>query len=1644
MVPNKFRKGDRCLAVLMSVVFSTATNPPISAQPATSSPSQSPTTANSNPSDTPQTMPTLGGQLAVLVGHKGDINYVKFSPDGSYILTASNDQTARLWDRKGNLLAILQHQDRVSNAEFSPDGDRILTTSGHASSLYLWNIQGKLLSELRGGRIARFSPDGNFILTVGYADKTGRLWDRQGKALAELQHKGDIDSAEFSPDGNQILTASRDDTAQLWDIRGNPVVTLQHGSRLMSAEFSSDGRHIVTTNFRSHIAHLWDRKGNLIARIENYSDDYGHVELDSAKFSPDGSLILTQAQGMRRFWDREGKYLAIFQAYNSYANTTEFSPDSRYIITASDDGTARVWDRQGNATVVLQHKQPVKRAEFSPNGKYILTTSWSSWGDKTIRIWDRSGKPLAAFRREDKVAGVEVSADGSQILVWGDDTARLWNTSVSVAAQTQQIGALQNFNQGVAERNAQMTLLEHEQAVGSAEFSPDGRYILTTTFNGMEPRLWDRRGNLLATLRGHVQSVQSAKFSPDGSTILTTGLDNTARLWNKQGNSLSVFPSYGGARATFSPDGRYILTSSGLMDQAGKLVAEFRGQSAVLSPDGNFLLTAENKTAYLWDKAGHLITEFQGHKYRTHSPRFSPDGQYVFIAYYFETARLWDKKANLLTTFQHQGEVTKVEFSPDNRHILILSYHPLNNPGGSFSPTAELWHRENNTSTPVQLGRVTSAKFSPDGQNILTTRLDNEARLLDKKGNTLTVFQHEQRVESAAFNPDGNLVITTSADNTARLWDKKGNLLVVFRGHKDLITSAVFRSDSRQVITASQDNTARVWDVATAIEAQAAQVAALQSTQTNLPKNNNQQATAAFQQAVQLNQRETIESRQLALQKLKDALNLYRADKNLVKMAEVLLYIGNIQANLGEFQNALDSYTQALPFAQQAGALAESANIFNGLGQLYKNLANPDTARSFYNQALPLLYQINNKSGAAATLNNIGDLDVAAGNYEDGLKSYNQALTLSQSAGDKAVEASVLMSIGSIHTTSKQWQSALSNYSQALILARFLNDRVKETAILNQIGKVHASLGEDSKALEQYNQALTLARQLGYKTEEANILYNQALLSRQQNNLVVAKTNIETAIQITETLRSQIASQELRQSYFARNQAYYQFYIDLLMQLHQQSPSQGYDALALHISERARARSLLEQLTEASLNFKANLDPTLLAEEKRLTQALNSADQKRLNLLNNPKGYSNPDLEAAKAEINDILQQLKRLEAQIRRANPAYANLKYPEPLTLSEIQSKILDDRTLLLQYALGEERSYLFLVSKNGLKTYKLPPKAEIETAVEKYRQLLQSPNFTDLTQGQQLSQMLLGQIGNELKGQRLVIVGDGKLQLLPFAALPWGSGTKLTPLLANHQLIALPSATSLAVQREQWQKRPQAPKTLAMIADPVFKANDSRLGSNARTIVAGDLSQEPSLLLTRNGCGDFDRLEHTQTEAQQILSLVPDAQKFSAMGFDANYTTATQSKLSQYKIVHIATHGCIQDNPLLSNLALSFFKADGQKAETSLLKLQDIYNLELNADLVVLSACQTGTGKEVQGEGVVGLTRGFMYAGARRVVVSLWSVNDRATSILMSSYYHQMLKQGLDPAAALQQAQLTMWQSGNHSAPYYWAAFTIQGDW
>ena len=789
--------------------------------------------------------------------------------------------------------------------------------------------------------------------------------------------------------------------------------------------------------------------------------------------------------------------------------------------------------------------------------------------------------------------------------------------------------------------------------------------------------------------------------------------------------------------------------------------------------------------------------------------------------------------------------------------------------------------------------------------------------------------------------------------------------------------------------------------------------------------------------------------KQKALDYYQQALPLYQAIGDREGEGTVLNNMGKVYDDLGEKQEALNYFQQSLSIARDVGNLTGEARTLSNIGLLYNALGDKQEALNYYQQALPISRSVGDRNGEANILNNMGTIYADLGDKQEALNYYQQALPLRRTVGDRDGEAATLNNIGLVYDLLGERQEALNYYQQALDFFQAVGNRAGETVTLNNMGRVYRALGEKEKALNYYQQALPLSRAIGDRSKEAGTLYHIALTQRAQNDLENAIVQMEKSIAILEDLRTKAPTTELRQTYFSSVQDYYTFYIDLLMELHQQNPDRGYDVRAFQASESSRGRTLTEILTEAQFNLKADLPPHLIAEEKRLNQELSNIEKQRVNLLQNRSGYSNSDLERITEKSDRIFKDLQTLEAKIRRENPAYANLKYPQPLTLEKIQQEILDENTLLLEYALGGEQSHLFVVSKTTFTAYTLPSRSEIETATAQYINALQAENRNPLSEGKELSQMLLGPIADKLKNQRLAIVADGKLNRLPFAALPWKSqegareareeGASIAPLLANHEIINLSSASSLDAQRSQWEKRSPAPKQIAVLADPIFSPRDPRISGNSPP--SAENAQNEMLSLLRSGCQSFDRLPNTKIEAENILELVPDDQEFLALGFAANRTQALDGSLSQYRMLHFSTHGCIQDDPLRSGLVFSLYDEKGD-AQDGLLRLQDIYNLNLNADLVVLSACQTGIGEEVNGEGVVGLTRGFMYAGAKRVVVSLWNVNDAATANLMTDYYKKMLQEDLDAIAALREAQLQMWKNGEF--PYKWAAFTIQGDW
>ena len=421
------------------------------------------------------------------------------------------------------------------------------------------------------------------------------------------------------------------------------------------------------------------------------------------------------------------------------------------------------------------------------------------------------------------------------------------------------------------------------------------------------------------------------------------------------------------------------------------------------------------------------------------------------------------------------------------------------------------------------------------------------------------------------------------------------------------------------------------------------------------------------------------------------------------------------------------------------------------------------------------------------------------------------------------------------------------------------------------------------------------------------------------------------------------------------------------------------------------------------------------------------------------------------------MEQYQQIQTQIRTASPRYAALTQPLPLTLPEIQKQILDDNTILLQYSLGEDRSYLWVVTSTGLTSYELPKQVDIETAARAFRTAITSKHDKYIPQkvaeaSANLGQMILQPAAAQLGNKRLLIVPDGVLHYTPFQALTLaqtrGKNTNV-PLIVEHEIITLPSASSLAILRQNYGDRKPPSRTLAILADPVFSPDDERIKgkitqATTEKLEANNLGLNQSLFRAYNRRWPPERLPFSRQEAQTISSLFPSASSSQKIDFDANRTNATEGSLANYQIVHFATHGLANSqNPELSGIVMSMVDDQGNLVN-GFLRLTDIFNLKLAANLVVLSACQSGMGQNVKGEGMVGLTRGFMYAGAQRVAVSLWSVDDEGTAVLMQKFYQKMQEQKLAPAAALRAAQIEMMQQEKWQSPYYWAAFTLQGEW
>jgi WD40 repeat protein/serine/threonine protein kinase/TPR repeat protein len=572
--------------------------------------------------------------ILAMTGHADRLWYAAFSPDGRRVVTASLDNTARIWDASlgRELTRLIGHTESVRCAVFSPDGARVVTASGDKTAR-IWDVAtGRELARLEGHTrqlmSVAFSSDGQRVVTAS-TDGTARVWDAlKGRQLALLTVPGRVTWADFSPDGGLVATAADDQMARVWNVRtGRQLKVLRgHTDRLWSVAFSPDGHRIVTAS-EDRTARVWETAtGNLLVVLSGHGD-----RVNLASFSPDGRRIATASDdGTARVWDAAtGQPLARLSGHTDRVWSAEFSADGRRIVTASTDRTARIWDVgiAADVTPLVGHTGRVWSAAFSPDGHHVLTASF----DQTARIWDSmTAQAVLTLRgHSDGLTSAMYSPDGRRAVTSSDDkTARVWDAMTGLPI-TQLTG--------------------HTDRVSAAAFSPDGARVVTSSLD-KTARIWDAvTGRELVRLVGHTGRVWSAAYSADGRFVVTAANDNTARVWD-------------------AATGHELLILSGHTD---------RIWTACFSPDGRVVATgSEDRTARLWDaRTGQQLRVFDGHEGRVSNVAFSPDGRSLVTTSDDRTARLWDVATGeqLALLGGHTDSVVGAQFSPDGRQVVTAS-----------------------------------------------------------------------------------------------------------------------------------------------------------------------------------------------------------------------------------------------------------------------------------------------------------------------------------------------------------------------------------------------------------------------------------------------------------------------------------------------------------------------------------------------------------------------------------------------------------------------------------------------------------------------------------------------------------------------------------------------------------------------------------------------------------------------------------------------------------------------------------------------------------------------------------------------------------------------------------------------------------
>lgn len=773
-----------------------------------------------------------------------------------------------------------------------------------------------------------------------------------------------------------------------------------------------------------------------------------------------------------------------------------------------------------------------------------------------------------------------------------------------------------------------------------------------------------------------------------------------------------------------------------------------------------------------------------------------------------------------------------------------------------------------------------------------------------------------------------------------------------------------------------------------------------------------------------------------------DLKNFYENNEKALQIARELnhkIEIGRCSNNVGlyywifktDYSKALLYYKEALKMARELDNKIDQADSLSNMGVIYKDLGNLDKALDNLREALAIDKELGDTDKIAKTLNNLGitlrlriQLKFSETDIIRAIDYFTESLELARKIKDEETEIKVLNNLGSINSDVKNYSSALEYFNLGLEKARQSEDKASEGMILNNIGIVHYNLGNYEESTKYFQQAIYLAHNIG----GGQILWEAFLelgnTYREKNEPILALQNYKSSIRNIEIIRSTIQNEEQKASFLGTDKRIeaYQNLIDILVFLDESEPDKNYDLQAFYYMEQAKARAFLDSLELSKIDISHHIDFKLLSEEKELEKNITEVYTRLLNPELSPEVK-----EKHQEDLKRYEDDLEALKLEIRTKNPAYAELAFPKAVHMESAQKKLLEDKTAFFAYTIGKRSSYAFVLTKRELKIFNIPPSDELQKMVSDYLKIITDKNNQDFNLGYELfCHLVLPGLNKNIKN--IIFIPGDILNFLPFETLVTERSSNRW-LIEDYTITYAPSISSLheLIERKRANGAKRKMELLAL-GDPFF-------GSLEIEENGDDILQE----LFSTHAYNLYRLEFSRIEIEKISALFKDNKTTVLLRESASEEQVKNQSLEDYKILHLATHSLINNKiPERSTIVLSLYS---DTKEDGLLQMREIYNLKLNSDLVTLSACQTGLGQLIKGEGIQGINRAFFYAGASSVLMSLWAVNDQATSQLMERFYTH-LRSSISIMEALRKAKLEMIKSGTLSHPYYWAGFIISG--